>query len=212
MNIRATVSRKRRLRGSVSMWIVIALCLLALALMVYNIIMLNFWYVACYAIGIILGSSYILVCLNELYSTWIMVEGTDFVMRCWDNCFFPYQTLLKFNIGELLPAKNVRLRVPISEISKVYIGTKTFIKRNSSDENFLEAVALYENKKFNSNQRILEKADILYIGTSDNDSVFMNITHFDSKAVIKILKSIQDKNPDVIIKANGRAYRRFAQN
>lgn len=212
MNIRATVSRKRRLRGSVSMWIVIALCLLALALMVYNIIMLNFWYVACYAIGIILGSSYILVCLNELYSTWIMVEGTDFVMRCWDNCFFPYQTLLKFNIGELLPAKNVRLRVPISEISKVYIGTKTFIKRNSNDENFLEAVALYENKKFNSNQRILEKADILYIGTSDNDSVFMNITHFDSKAVIKILKSIQDKNPDVIIKANGRAYRRFAQN
>jgi len=212
MNIRATVSRKRRLRGSVSMWIVIALCLLALALMVYNIIMLNFWYVACYAIGIILGSSYILVCLNELYSTWIMVEGTDFVMRCWDNCFFPYQTLLKFNIGELLPAKNVRLRVPISEISKVYIGTKTFVKRNSNDENFLEAVALYENKKFNSNQRILEKADILYIGTSDNDSVFMNITHFDSKAVIKILKSIQDKNPDVIIKANGRAYRRFAQN
>ena len=212
MNIRAAVSRKRRLRGSVSMWIVIALCLLALALMVYNIIMLNFWYVACYAIGIILGSSYILVCLNELYSTWIMVEGTDFVMRCWDNCFFPYQTLLKFNIGELLPAKNVRLRVPVREISKIFIGTKTFIKRNSDDENFLEAVALYENKKFNSNQRILEKADILYVGTSDNDSVFMNITNFDSKAVIKILKSIQDKNPGVVIKANGRAYRRFAQN
>lgn len=209
MNIRAAVSRKRRLRGSVSMWIVIALCLLALALMVYNIIMLNFWYVACYAIGIILGSSYILVCLNELYSTWIMVEGTDFVMRCWDNCFFPYQTLLKFNIGELLPAKNVRLRVPVREISKIFIGTKTFIKRNTDDENFLEAVALYENKKFNSNQRILEKADILYVGTSDNDSVFMNITNFDSKAVIKILKSIQDKNPGVVIKANGRAYRKF---
>ena len=160
-------------------------------------------------LGIVLGSSYILVCLNELYSTWIAIDGNDLIMRCWDNCFFPYQTLMKFNIGELLPAKNTRLRVPIDEISTIYIGTKTFIKRYTDNEDFLEAVALYENKKFNANQRILEKADILYIGTTDDDCVFMNITSFDSKAVIKILKNIQEKNPRVVIKANGRAYRRF---
>lgn len=209
MKVKAAVSQKRRLRGSFSMWTVSALCIIALALIIYNIIMANYWYVACYAIGIILGLSYILVCLNELYSTWIMTDGEDLVLRCWDNCFFPYQTLLKFNVGELLPAKNVRLRVPIGEISKIIIGTKTFIKRNTSDESFLEAVALYENTKYNSNQRLLEKADILYVGTVDNDSVFMSVNDFDAKAVIKLLRVIEKKNPSVTIRVNGKAYRRY---
>ena len=38
MNIKASVSKKKRMRGSVSMWIVAILCVLALALIVYNII------------------------------------------------------------------------------------------------------------------------------------------------------------------------------
>ena len=210
MKVKAAVSQKKRLRGSFSMWVVSALCVIALALIVYNIIMGNYWYVACYAIGIILALSYILVCLNELYSTWIATDGTDLVLRCWDNCFFPYQTLLSFKLlGELLPAKNVRLRVPISEIGKIIIGTKTFIKRNTSDERFLEAVALYENTKYNSNQRLLEKADILYISTTDNDSVFMSINNFDAKAVIKLLRVIEKKNPDALIRVNGKAYRKY---
>ena len=209
MTVKASVNKKKRMRGSISMWVVIALCIIALALTVYNIVMFNFWYVACYIIGIILGSSYILVCLNELYSTWIMSDGTDLVLRCWDNCFFPYQTLLKFNIGELLPAKNVRLRVPVEEINKIYIGTKTFIKRNVEDERFLEAVALYENTKYNSNQRLLEKADILYVGTVDNDSVFMNINNFDAKAVVKIIKMIESKKADVDVKVNGKEYKKY---
>lgn len=210
MNVKAMVSHKKRVRGSASMWTVSLLCIIALCLIVYNVIMSNYWYVACYVIGIVLGLSYILVCLNGLYSTWIITNGEDVVLRCWDNCFFPYQTLLKFKFfGELLPAKNVRLRVPIAEISKVIIGTKTFIKRNTDDERFREAVALYENTKYNSNQRLLEKADMLYIGTTDNDSVFMSINDFDAKNVMKILRVIEKKNPSVEIKVNGKAYRKY---
>jgi len=211
MNIKASVSKKKRMRGSVSMWIVAILCVLALALIVYNIIFENYWYAVSYFIGIILGSSYILVCLNELYSTWIATDGDFLVMRCWDNCFFPYQTLYRFSLlGELLPAKNVRLRVPVNEISKIIIGTKTFIKRNTDDEAFLEAVALYEKTKFNSTQRILEKSDIIFISTVDNESVFMSINHFDTRAVIKILNALKRQNPSIEIKANGRAYRSFS--
>ncbi len=210
MNIKAAVSKKKRLRGSVSMWVVIVLCFIALLLMVYNVLMSNYWYVAGYLIAVILGGSYVLVTLNELYSTWIMTDGESLVLRCWDNCFFPYQTLysVKF-FGELIPAKNVRLRVPVADITQVFIGTKMFIKRNTNDEAFLQAVALYEKTKFNSNQRILEKSDIFYVNTVTNDSVFMNITNFDSQKVIKILKAIASKNPSVEIKASGRAYRRF---
>lgn len=210
MNGKAAVSKKKRLRGSVMMWIVIILCIAALALTVYNIILSNYWYVASYLIGILLGASYVVVCLNELYSTWIAVEGDSLIMRCWDNCFFPYQTLCKIKFfGELLPAKNVRLRVPINEISKIIVGTKTFIKRNTNDEAFLEAVALYENTKFNANQRILEKTDIFYVGTTDGDSVFMSISNFDPKSVVKTVNSLCRRNPDIEVKLNGKAYRKY---
>ena len=73
----------------------------------------------------------------------------------------------------------------------------------------MEAVALYENTKYNSNQRLLEKADILYISTTDNDSVFMSINNFDAKAVIKLLRVIEKKNPDALIRVNGKAYRKY---
>ncbi len=210
MTNKACVSKKRRARGSVSMWAVIALCIVAIGLIVYNIIMMNYWYVAAYFIGIILGASYILVCLNELYSTWIAQDGKDLMMQCWDNCFFPHQTLsnIKF-FGELLPAKNIRLRVPINEIGRIIIGTKTFIKRNTDDEAFLEAVALYENTKYNSNQKMLDRMDILYVSTTDGDSAYMNVVDFDAKEVMKIMRNIQTINPGVEIKLNGRQYRSF---
>ena len=210
MNIKASVSKKRRTKGSVSMWIVIVLCVIALALIVYNIIMSNYWYVISYLIGIVLGASYILVCLNELYSTWIYTDGKDFMLRCWDNCFFPHQTLsdIKF-VGELLPAKNIRLRVPIAEIGQIVIGTKTFIKRNTNDESFLEAVALYENTSYNSNQRMLERMDILYVSTTDGDSAFMNVTDFDAKEVMRLMRALKKVNPSIDIKLNGRQYRSF---
>lgn len=208
MNIKATVSREKRTYGSVLMWIIAVLCVAALALIVYNIIFQNYWYAISYFVGVILGASYILVCLNELYSTWIATDGDFLVMRCWDNCFFPYQTLYKFSLlGELLPAKNVRLRIPVGEISSIVIGTKLFIKRNTEDEAFLDALALYEKTKFNSTQRILEKIDIIYISTVDNESVFMSINHFDSKAIGKILTVLKRQNPSIDIKANGKAYR-----
>ena len=210
MSNKACVSKRRRKRGSVSMWVVIALCVIALVLIVYNVIMSNYWYVISYIIGIVLGVSYILVCLNELYSTWIAADGKDFTMQCWDNCFFPHQTLsgIKF-FGELLPAKNIRLRVPIIEIKQIIIGTKTVIKRNTDDEAFLDAVALYENTKYNSNQKMLERMDILYISTVDGDSVFMNVTDFDAKSVMRLMRGVEKVNPEIDIKLSGKQYRSY---
>lgn len=211
MKAKASVSKKKRTRGSVTMWIVAALCLVALVFIVYNIFIVpNVWYVISYTIGIVLGGSYILVCLNELYSTWIFTDGKDLFLKCWDNCFFPYQTLAKPQfIAELLPAKNVRLRVPVSEIDKVYIGTKTFIKRNTNDESFLEAVALYENASYSANNRMLEKIDILYIATTDNDSVFMSVTDFDEKEIMRLMRSLENSNPGIEIKLSGKKYRSY---
>ena len=210
MNLKAAVSKKKRKRGGIIMWIVAVLCVLALALIVYNIIMSNWWYVISYIIGIILGVSYILVSLNELYSTWIATDGMDFTMRCWETCFFPHQTLsnIKF-AGELLPAKNVRLRIPVEEISSVVIGTKSVIKRTVDDESFLEAVALYENSRYSANHRALEKMDILHVETKDKESVFMSVDEFDEKAVMKVVRALENANPHIMVKLNGKKYRGY---
>lgn len=210
MNLKAGVSRKKRKSSSIIMWIVAVLCVIALALIVYNIIMSNWWYVISYIIGIVLGVSYILVTLNELYSTWIATDGKDFTMRCWETCFFPHQTLsnIKF-VGELLPAKNIRLRIPVEEISSLVIGTKSVIKRTVEDESFLEAVAPYENSRYSSNHRALERMDILHIETKDKDSVFMSVDDFDAKAVMKIVRVIESENPDIMVKLNGKKYRGY---
>ena len=211
MKAKASVSKKRRTRGSITMWIVAALCFVALIFIVYNIFIVpNIWYVISYLIGIILGGSYILVCLNELYSTWIFTDGENLYLKCWDNCFFPYQTLAKPQfIAELLPAKNMRLKVPVAEISKVYIGTKTFIKRNTNDESFLDAVALYENSGYSANNRMLEKIDILYITTTDGESVFMSVTDFDEKEIVRLMHSIGKTNPKIEIKLSGKKFRNY---
>ena len=210
MNLKAGVGKKKRKRSGIIMWVVAVLCIPALALIVYNIIMSNWWYVISYIIGIVLGVSYILVSLNELYSTWIATDGKDFTMRCWETCFFPHQTLsnIKF-VGELLPAKNIRLRIPIEEISSVVIGTKSVIKRTVEDDSFLEAVAFYENSRYSSNHRALEKMDILHVGTKDNDSVFMCVDDFDEKAVMKIVRVLENANPDIMVKLNGKKYRGY---
>lgn len=193
------------------MWIVAALCLIALIFIVYNIFIVpNIWYVISYIIGIILGGSYILVCLNELYSTWIFTDGEYLFLKCWDNCFFPYQTLAKPQfIAELLPAKNMRLKVPVNEIDKIYIGTKTFIKRNTEDEAFLEAVALYENSGYSANNRMLEKMDILYIVTADKESVYMSVTDFDEKEILRLMHALEKSNPGIEIKLSGKKYRGY---
>lgn len=210
MSLKAAVSKNKRKRSGIIMWIVAVLCIIALALIVYNIIMSNWWYVVSYLIGIVLGVSYILVSLNELYSTWIATDGKDFTMRCWETCFFPHQTLsnIKF-VGELLPAKNVRLRIPIEEVSSIVIGTKSVIKRTVEDETFLEAVALYENSRYSSNHRALEKMDILHVETKDKDSVFMSVNDFDEKAVMKVMRAIENANPDIMVKLNGKKYRTY---
>ena len=211
MNVKACVSKKRRTFGSVSMWLVGILCLIALVFIVYNIFIVpNVWYVISYLIGIVLGVSYILVCLNELYSTWIYTDGTNLLMKCWDNCFFPHQTLARPKFfAELLPARNIRLRVPISEIAKVIVGTKTFIKRNTESEAFLEAVALYENTSYNSNQRMLEKMDILYVETEDGDCAYMSVNDFDAKSVMRIMHTLEKVNPGIDVKLSGRKYRTY---
>lgn len=210
MNLKAGVGKRKRKRSSIIMWIVAVFCVIALALIVYNIIMSNWWYVISYLIGIVLGVSYILVTLNELYSTWIATDGKDFTMRCWETCFFPHQTLsnIKF-IGELLPAKNIRLRIPIEEISSLVIGTKSVIKRTVEDESFLEAVAIYENSRYSSNHRALERMDILHVGTKDNDSVFMSVNDFDEKAIMKIVRVLENENPNIMVKLNGKKYREY---
>lgn len=210
MNLKAGVGKKKRKQSGIIMWIVAVLCVIALALIVYNIIMSNWWYVISYVIGIILGVSYILVSLNELYSTWIATDGRDFTMRCWETCFFPHQTFsnIKF-IGELLPAKNIRLRIPAEEIKSIVIGTKSVIKRTVEDESFLEAVAPYENARYSSNNRALEKMDILHVGTVDNDSVFMCVDEFDGKAVMKVVRALENANPNIMVKLNGKKYRSY---
>lgn len=210
MNIKANVSDEKRKKGLILISIVSALCVLALALIVYNAIMMNFFYIILYIVGIVLGLSYILVSFNELYSTFIATDGKDLIMRCWDNCFFPHQTLsdIKF-FGELLPAKTVRLRVPASQIKQIVIGTKMYIKRNVPDDSFLEALALYENTSYNSNQRMLEKIDIMYVKTIDNDSVFMSVNDFNAKTVMKLMRTLQKANSLIDIKLSGKEYRGF---
>ncbi len=207
----AEVERKQRIRGMIFSGILMFLCVGALMLSIYSFASENFVFGISYIIAIILGLSYIVIKVNQLFSTFVATDDENIIFKCWDNHFFPYNAWNGIPvIREFIPARSEIITIPMQEITSIIIGTKSYIKRNALDDAFNKEVLPYEKNKYSALTGMLDKANLLYIRTKSGESCFMNIDGFNPKDTMQVLNSFtRFCDEDVDIKINSRAFKRY---
>lgn len=206
----AQVSSNRR-RGSMVLSIILMiLCVLACMLSAYSFYTGNVIFGVSYIIAILLGLSYIIIKINQNYTTYIATEDENIIFKCWDNHFFPYNAWkgIPF-VRDFIPSKSRIVKIPMNEITEVILGTKTYIKRNAQDLEFNKAIEPYEKRKYSAITKTLDKLNILYIKTVD-DCSFMSIDGFDAKDTMNVLNNFTEIcNPEVKVLVNARSFKRY---
>lgn len=207
----AEVEQKKRTRGMIFSGILMFLCVGALLLSIYSFASENVVFGISYIIAIILGFSYIVIKVNQLFSTYIATDDENIIFRCWDNHFFPYNAWNGIPvIREFIPARSEIITIPMKEINTIIIGTKSYIKRNAENDAFNKEVLPYEKHKYSSITGMLDKANILYISTKSDECCFMSIDGFNPKDTMEVLNHFTSFcDEDVDIKINSRAFKRY---
>lgn len=207
--VKATTDKKYRRGSAVVIGIVALFSALALALMIYSFVTGKILFAISYLIALILAVTFIIIRINSVFATYLATDYENVYVKNWVNNFLPYDAENKLSIiSEFIPAKTHLLEIPISEIKKVYLGTKNFIKRASGlDSEFSGDVKRYENSRDRYKKKTITSMDIIYFETYGGESCYMPIVRFDVREVIKVINAVRQKNPDLEIKVSSKDYR-----
>ncbi|MGN0106471.1 MAG: hypothetical protein ACI4A5_02085 [Hominilimicola sp.] len=209
--VRARTNAGYRRKNTVIITAITLLSCFALVMVIYNLIKGSYLFSAAWFIATILAGTYVLIRINTVYATYIMTDRVSLYMKNWSNDFLPYDYDNSIKIlSEFIPAKTKIVEIPIDEISAVLIGTKNFIKRNvEQDTDFAKNIKKLEKTKDFYRKRTITSMDIFYVETYDRECYYMPVVNFDTKDVIKIVQTIQRRNPDLVFKSSSRAYRKL---
>lgn len=207
--IKACTRAGYRRKNTVIILLLTLMSCFALVMAIYNLVKGGYLFALAWFIAAILASTYVLIRINTVYPTYLVSDRSNVYMKNWTNDFLPYDYDNKIKIlSEFIPAKTKIVEIPMDEIRMILIGTKNFIKRNiDSDMEFTENVKSLEKSKDFYRKRTISTMDIFYVETYDRECYYMPIVKFDSKSIIKIVQSVQEKNPDTTVKSSSKDYR-----
>lgn len=209
--LKACTNPRYRRTNAVIIVICALLAVFSLVMAVVSIAQSKFLFMAAWIIAMILLATYIIIRVNTIFATSISTDMVNLYMKNWSNDFLPYDYGYKIKIlSEFVPAKTKTLEIPINEIRTIIIGTKNYIKRNtSSDTAFAKNIRALENSKDFYRKRTISSMDIFYVETHDGECCYMPIVQFGTKEIIRILQAMRYRNPGIVIKSAGRAYKRL---
>lgn len=207
--IKACTKSGYRRRNSIIITIILLLACFSLVMVIYNLIKGAYLFSVAWFIATILAATYVFIRINTVFATYISVDRINLYMKNWSNDFFPYDYNNKIKIfSEFIPAKTKIVEIPINEIRAIYIGTKNFVKRNTSPQgDFAKSVAVFEKSKDFYRKRTITSMDIFYVETFDDECYYMPIVKFDSKNVIKIVQNIRRYNSEIEVRTSSKEYR-----
>lgn len=210
--LKAGTNARYKRTNTIIIAIIGLLALFALGAVVYNVVKGQLLFALAWFIAFILAATYVIIRVNTIFVTAVSTDGVKLYMKNWVNDFLPYDYGNKIKIlSEFIPAKTKVTEIPLEEISRVYIGTKNFIKRNLENPNeFTANIRTLENSKDFYRKRTISSMDILYVETYDQECYYMPIVQFDSKDVNKILQAMKRRNADLMIKSSNKLYRKSA--
>lgn len=201
----AMTNREYRIKSIIICAVLMVLALTALGLAVYNIIKLKFLFVLGYLIGIILACAVVIMRMNTAFATKIMADRKTVVFYAWENMFVPYKADFSFKfLRDFVPAKTKTEKILISDITDIYIGTRSYILR-SSDDGFSDAILSLISE---DDMKKIAKSDLFCIKAASRYYV-MSIDNFDTRAIGKVVSTIIRANESIELHTSSKKYRTY---
>ncbi len=192
MNYLSKVSLDRGLRRSYTIKIAIVgtISLLGLVLGIYSAITAKYLFSLWYFVAFVLGASYVIIRVNTAYPTYIATDGEKLVMSVWKNGIMPYTLPEHPNfISDFIPDKVKSYEIPVNEVESIYIGSKKFLKRSLSEQDYPEPLSRIEGDKHLD--KVTKRMDFIYIRLKDESFRFMSVTGFDTQSLAELIDVIE---------------------
>ena len=196
---RASMSKKARNINLVIISIIGSISVLGFVMAIYSLVKLEIIFSIVYLIAVLLGFSYVVMKINTIIPIYIERNGDLICIQNWINGLFPFVPDRGI-VGEFTPARSMIKKIDINSISKIYIGSRSYLLKVIDEGDFTKTIDEFKEKYDN----ILKHMDILYIKTVDNNEVFLSVTDFDDDELVSIFKPIVEGNDKIDFKCSNR--------
>lgn len=195
---KASIEKKIKNRNMIFICITASISFLGLVMAVYSLVKLKFIFTLIYLAAVLLGFLYAVLRINTIMPPYIARSGGYLYFQTWRG-LFPFRTDKGF-IGEFLPSKTALKKVDISQINRIYLGTRNYLLKLVTEGEFADELASSKKK----HENVVKKMDFIYIKTKDNNEIYMSVTDFDNAELSEILKPIVDNDERIDFKCNNR--------
>jgi len=143
-----------------------------------------------YFIAFCLGISYTVIRINTVLPTYIAADEDKITLSTWDNGVFPYRIDEKPNIlSDFIPEKVKVNEIEFSEIDRIYIGSKKYLKKTLAEEEYPQILTMLEEDKHID--KTLRRMDFLLVVTAGGNVSFMSVTDFDIQALSDVIDVVE---------------------
>lgn len=187
---KVSLSSKVRRDYIIKISLVGSVSLVGIALAIYSLFAGKLLFAAWYLAAFILGLSYVIIRINTAFPTYIAADSERVVLSFWKNGVMPYTLPEKPTlISDFIPERVTTVQLPMSDIESVIIGSKRYLAKNLTEEQFPEILTrLSENKHFDS---VLKRMDFICINTKYGYNCFMSVTDFDLHGILEFIGVVE---------------------
>lgn len=187
---KASLSKKVRRDYIIKISLVGSVSLAGVALAIYSLFAQNYLFCIWYLAAFVLGFSYVIIRINTAFPTYIGVNKEKVILSFWKNGVLPYTMPEKPTlISDFIPEKVQTIEIPVSDIETVIVGSKKFLAKNLSEDEFPEILSrLSENKHFAG---ALKRMDFISVKTKYGDNCFMSVTDFDVHELFEFVNTVE---------------------
>ena len=162
--IKATVKPSSKGKTMVVIALYALLTLFSVAMAIFDFISGQILFAILFVMSATIFVILLLIKGNAVFGTSIILENDELKLKCWANDFLPYDV----NGGifsDMKPEKTKVTVVPVEDIAIALVGTKDFIKRNSTEagKRFMKAIFPYEHSSNKSKKNMLTGLDLLML-------------------------------------------------
>lgn len=195
---KASIKKNIKNKQMILICIIASISMLGIVMAIYSLVKMKFLFTLIYIVAAVFGFLYAVMKINTIVPPYIAYSSGYLYMQTWKG-LFPFKTDKGF-VGEFLPAKTELKKVDISQINKIYLGTRNYLLKLAENSEFADSLS-EANKKYGN---IVKKMEFIYIKTMDNNEIYMSVTEFDNEELTDILKPIVDENERIDFKCNNR--------
>lgn len=187
---KVSLSPKIRKGYIIKISLVGSVSLAGLILAIYSAFAGRFLFSAWYVAAFILGFSYVIIRINTAFPTYVAATEEDLVLSFWKNGVTPYTLPEKPTFfSDFVPEKVKVLKVPMADVDYVILGSKKYLEKNLTPEEFPEILSrLAKDKHFAST---LKRMDFLCVKTKFGDNCFMSVTDFDISGLLELVNTVE---------------------